>query len=89
MSNTLRSHALKPIRLLCPWDSPGENTGVGCHALLQGLFLTQGSKPCLFYLLHLQAGSLPLALTWEAHMWEYQGYNPGKKLGILELCILF
>ena len=28
-------------RLLCPWDSPGENTGVGCHALLQGTFLTQ------------------------------------------------
>ena len=25
-----------PARLLCPWDSPGKNTGVGCHALLQG-----------------------------------------------------
>ena len=33
-----------PARLLlCPWDSPGKNTGVGCHALLQGIFLTQGS----------------------------------------------
>ena len=29
-------------RLLCPWDSPGKNTGVGCHALLQGVFPTQG-----------------------------------------------
>jgi len=28
--------------LLCPWDSLGKNTGVGCHALLQGIFLTQG-----------------------------------------------
>ena len=28
-------------RLLCPWDSPGKNTGMGCHALLQGIFLTQ------------------------------------------------
>ena len=28
--------------LLCPWDSPGKNTGVGCHALLQGLLPTQG-----------------------------------------------
>ena len=28
-------------RLLCPWDSPGRNTGVGCHFLLQGIFLTQ------------------------------------------------
>ena len=29
---------LEPARLLCPWDSPGKNTGVGCHALLQSLF---------------------------------------------------
>ena len=28
--------------LLCPWDSPGKKTGVGCHALLQGIFLIQG-----------------------------------------------
>ena len=34
-------------RLLRPWDSPGNNTGVGCHFLLQGIFLTQGSNPCL------------------------------------------
>ena len=31
-------------RLLCPWNSPGKNTGVGCHSLLQGIFLTQGSN---------------------------------------------
>ena len=36
----------------CPWDSLGKNTGVGFHALLQGLFLTQGSNPCLLHLLH-------------------------------------
>ena len=41
-------------------DSPGKNIGVGCHALLQGIFLTQGSNPSLLYLLHWQAGSLPL-----------------------------
>ena len=35
-------------RLLCPWDFPGKNTGVGCHALLQGIFLTQGPNPRLF-----------------------------------------
>jgi len=29
---------------LCPWDSAGEKTGVGCHALLQGIFQTQGSN---------------------------------------------
>ena len=32
-------------RLLCPWNSPGKNTGVGCHSLLQGILLTQGSNP--------------------------------------------
>ena len=49
-----------PARLLCPWDSPGKNTGVGCHFLLQRIFPTQGSNPCLLRLLHWQAGSLPL-----------------------------
>ena len=39
---------------------PGKNTGVGCHDLLQGIFLIQGSNPCLFCLLHWRAGSLPL-----------------------------
>ena len=42
---TLQPHGLSPIRLLCPWDSPGKNTGVGCHALLQGIFPTQGLNP--------------------------------------------
>ena len=36
-----------PARLLRPGDSPGKNTGVGCHSLLQGIFLTQGSNPGL------------------------------------------
>ena len=38
----LQRHEL--YRVLCPWDSPGKNTGVGCHALLQGIFPTQGSN---------------------------------------------
>ena len=42
-------------------DSPGKNTGVGCHALLQQIFLTQGSIPRLLHLLPLKVGSLPLA----------------------------
>ena len=47
--------------LLCPWDSPGKNTGMGCHALFQGIFPTQGLNLCLLCLLHWQAGSLPLS----------------------------
>ena len=34
----LQRYGLLPTRLLCPWDSPGKNTGVGCHVLLQGIF---------------------------------------------------
>ena len=41
-------------------DSPGKDTGVGCHAVLQGIFLTQGLNPCLLCLLHRQLCSLPL-----------------------------
>ena len=52
---------LSLARLLCPWDSPGSNTGVGYHALLQRIFPTQGSSLCLLCLLHWEAGSLPLA----------------------------
>ena len=41
---TLRDpHGLQPTRLLCPWESPGKSTGGGCHTLLQGIFLTQGT----------------------------------------------
>ena len=34
--DSLWPRGLEPTRLLCPWDSPGKNTGVGCHFLLQG-----------------------------------------------------
>ena len=45
MSLSSRVHGLQPTRLLCPWDSPGKNTGVGRHAFLQGIFLPiQGSN---------------------------------------------
>ena len=52
MSYSLQPHGLWPARLLSPWDSPGKNTGVGCHALLQGIFLTQESNSCLLHLRH-------------------------------------
>ena len=35
---------MQPARLHCPWNSPGKNTEVGCHSLLQGIFLIQGSN---------------------------------------------
>ena len=55
LSHSVVSDSLQlyPTRLLCPWDSPGKNTGVGCLSLLQGIFLIQGLNMHLWCLLHL------------------------------------
>ena len=58
---TLWTYGLQPASLLCPWNFPGKNTGMGCHFLLQGIFPTRGSNLCLLHLLHWQMGSSPLA----------------------------
>ena len=42
-------HGLQPTRLLCPWNSPGQHTGVGCHSVRQGIFPTQGLNPSLLH----------------------------------------
>ena len=52
MSDSLRPHGLQPTRLLYLWASPGKNTRVGCHALLQGIFPSQGSNPRFLQLLN-------------------------------------
>ena len=49
MSDSLQPLGLYPTRLLCPWNFPGKNTGVGCHFLLQGIFPTQGLNPGLLH----------------------------------------
>ena len=53
--------------LLCPWNSPGKNTGVGCPSLFQGIFPTQGSNLLLLdsrqILYHLNYQGSPL--LWE------------------------
>ena len=45
----------------CPWSSPSRSAGVDCHALLQGIFPTQGMNSRLLHNLHWETGSLPLA----------------------------
>ena len=52
---------LWPARLLCPWDSPGKSTGVGCHALLQGTFSTEGQNS---HLLHCRQ----ILYLWLSHL---------------------
>ena len=58
LSNSLQYYGLQPGRLLCLWDSPGKNTRVGGHFLLQGISQTQISN---LGLLHWQADSLSLS----------------------------
>ena len=64
MSNSLWLNGLLPARFLCPWDSPGKNTGVGCHFLLQAIFPTQGLNPglphCRQILYHLSYQGSPV-----------------------------
>ena len=64
-------HGLYPASLFCPWDSPGKNTGVGCHALLQGIFPTQGPNPGLLHcrqiLYRLSHQGSPRILEWVAY----------------------
>ena len=47
MYDSLQPHELQLSRLLCPQDIPGKSTRVGCHFLLQVIFLTQGTNLCL------------------------------------------
>ena len=49
MSDSLQPHRLEPTKLFCLWDSPGKNTGLGCHSLLQGIFPTQRLNPHLLH----------------------------------------
>ena len=49
LSDSLQPHGLQPARLLCSLDSPGKNNGASCHALLQGIFLTQELNPGLLH----------------------------------------
>ena len=64
VSDSLLPYELQPARLLCLWDFPGKNTGVGCHFLLQGISPKQGLNLCLLHcrwnLYHLSHWRSPL-----------------------------
>ena len=86
VSNSLQPHGLQPTRLLSLWDSPGKNSGVGCHFLLQGIFPTQGSNPAL---LHYRQILYP-SVTWETlHFMHSSGYICQSQLSNLPLLSFF
>ena len=63
MLGCLRPYGPYPVKLLCPWDFPGKNTGVGDHFLLQGIFLIE---PTSLKSPVLAGGFLITSATWEA-----------------------
>ena len=76
-------NALQPQGLYSPWNSPGQNTGVGCHAPIQGIFPTQGSIPGLLYcrwiLYQLSHKGSPRILEWVAYPFSRESSWPGIK----------
>ena len=79
----LRSHGLLLMRLLCPLGFLSKNTGLDCHFLLQGIFLDQGSNPCL---LHWQVNSLPLLIIRLRHLWLLS-YSQSQRISKLLLTL--
>ena len=71
-SDSLWAHGLQPASLLCSWNSPGKNPRIGCHALLQGIFPTQGSNTGLphcrqiffYWLSHQESPLISYSFIW-------------------------
>ena len=84
MPDSLWPHGPQLTRLLCPWDVPDKDTGVGCHFLLQGIFSTQGSNPGLPHcrpILHRLSSkgspTDPLIPSTELHYCSFTRTTPG------------
>ena len=65
---SLRPTGVQPTRLLCPWNSPGKNTGVGCHSLLQGTLPNPGIKPMSLMSPGLAGRFFITSAAWEVHV---------------------
>ena len=81
MPNSLQSHGLQLARLLSPWNSPGNSTGMGSHSLLQGIFPTERSNLGLLHyrqmLYHLsyQVSSISLSLLIIRAFWTRKHFR--------------
>ena len=81
MSNSLWHHGL-----YSPWNSPGQNAGVGSLSLLQGIFPTQGSNPglphCRWFLYQLSHKGSPRILEWVAYPFSRESSQPRNRTGV-------
>ena len=80
MSDSVRPHRRQPTRLRCPWDSPGKNTGVGCHFLLQCRKVKRASEVAQSFL----TLSDPIDCSLPGGPWDF----PGKSTGVGCHCLL-
>ena len=80
-SCSVMSDSLRPHGLHNPWNSPGQNIGVGCLSLLQGIFPTQGSNPGLLHcrqiLYQLSHQGSPRILEWLAYPFSRGSWQSG------------
>ena len=82
MSDSVQTHRWQPTRLCCPWDSPGKNTGVGCHFLLQCIKVEKWKVKSLSRVWLLRPHGLqPTSLL---HSWDF----PSKSTGVGCHCLL-
>ena len=85
-SHSVMSDSLRPHGLFSPWNSPGQNTGVGSRSLLQGIFPTQGSIPglphCKQILYQLSHQGSPRVLEWVAYLVSIGSSPPRNRTGI-------
>ena len=79
-SLSVMSNSLQPHGLYSPWNSPGQNPGVGSLSLLQGIFPTQGSNPsllhCRWILYQLSHKRSPRILEWVAYPFSSRSSQP-------------
>ena len=85
-SCSVMSISLLPHGLYSPWNSLGQNTGVGSHSLLQGIFPTQGSNPtlplCRWILYQLNHKGSPRILEWVAYPFSSRSFQPRNQTGV-------
>ena len=82
VSDSVQPHSRHPTRLPCPWDSPGKNTGVGCHFLLQCMKVkseSEAAQSCLT-----PSDPMDWQPTRLLHPWDF----PGKSTGVGCHCLL-
>ena len=85
-SRSVMSDSLWPHGLYSPWNSPGHNTGMSSHSLLQGIFPTQGSNPgllhCRWILYQLSHKGSPRLLEWAAYPFSTGSSQPRNRTGV-------